>query len=116
MKKLITLCILISIFAMSGFLSYDRGVRGDLYYSETRPNITLKIDRSLRYLGDIDYYQGRLKAHAYMWLTPASSGPGMDKMFTIEHSTVSQEVAYLTTSQLFRGIPSFANGDRKSVV
>ncbi len=80
MKKLITLCILISIFALPGFLSYDRGVCGDLYYSETRPNITLKIDRSLRYLGDIDFMQGRLKAHAYMWLTPASSGPGMDKI------------------------------------
>jgi len=109
MKKLITLCILISTFAMYGFLSYDRGVRGDLYYSETRPNIQLKIDKSLRYLGDIDYLQGRLKAHAYMWLTPGD-GPGMDKMFIIEHTTVSSEVAFLTTTQLFRGMPSFANG------
>jgi len=109
MKKRIILCIFVSIFAMYGFLSYDRGVRGDLYYSETRPNIQLKIDRSLRYLGDIDYLNGRLKAHAYMWLTPGD-GPGMDKMFIIEHSTVSEDIAYLTSSQLFRGLPSFSKG------
>jgi hypothetical protein len=94
---------------MYGFLSYDRGVRGDLYYSETRPNIQLKIDRTLRYLGDIDYLNGRLKAHAYMWLTPGD-GPGMDKMFIIEHSTVS-DVAYLTSPHLFRGLPSFSKGN-----
>ena len=110
MKKLVTVCVFISIFAMYGFMNYDRGVRGDIYYSETRPNIELKIDRSLRYLGDTDYMHGRLKAHAYMWLTP-DLGPGMDKMFIIEHSTVSEEVAYLTPSHLFRGLPSFANGD-----
>ncbi|MBI9081339.1 MAG: hypothetical protein JEY79_16560 [Pseudodesulfovibrio sp.] len=110
MKKPIILCILVSIFTMYGFLSYDRGVRGDLYFSETRPNIQLKIDRTLRYLGDIDYLNGRLKAHAYMWLTPGD-GPGMDKMFIIEHSTVSEEVAYLTSPHLFRGLPSFSKGN-----
>lgn len=110
MKKIIMLCLLASLFAMFGFMKFDRGVRGDLYYSETRPNIQLKIDRSLRYLGEIDHMQGRLKAHAYIWLTPDPNGPGIDKMFIIEHSTVSQEVAKFTTSQLFRGMPSFANG------
>jgi len=111
MKKLLVLCLLVAILGMYGFMKFDRGVRGDLYYSETRPNIQLKIDRSLRYLGEIDHMQGRLKAHAYMWLTPGQDGPGLDKMFIVEHSTVSQELEKMTPSQLFRGMPSFTRGN-----
>jgi len=110
LKKLLVAVLILAVIPLSGFLKFDRGVLGDLYYSETRPNIRLKIDKSLRYLGEIDYLNGRLKAHAYIWLTPAPDGPGMDKMFIVEHSTVSQEVAYLTTSDLFRGLPSFDKG------
>ncbi len=110
MRKLLVACLLVSIFAMAGFLKFDRGVSGNKYYSESRPNIVLKIDPSLRYLGEIDHFQGRLKAHAYIWLAPNPSGPGLDKMFIVEHSTVSQEVAKFTTSDLFRGIPHFAKG------
>ncbi len=110
MRKLLALCLIVAIFPLFGFLKFDRGVRGDLYYSETRPNIRLKIDKSLRYLGEIDHFEGRLKAHAYIWVTPATDGPGIDKMFIVEHSTVSEEVARFTASELFRGLPSFANG------
>lgn len=110
MRKLLALCLLASIILLAGFMKFDRGFRDGYYYSETRPNITLKIDRSLRYLGETDFLQGRLKSHAYMWLTPIPDGPGMDKMFIVEHSTVSQELAKFTTAHLFRGLPSFANG------
>ncbi len=110
MRKVVVACLLVSIFAMFGFLKFDRGVSGDKYYSESRPNIVLKIDPSLRYLGEIDHMQGRLKAHAYIWLAPDPSGPGMDKMFIVEHSTVSQELEKLTPSDLFRGLPHFAKG------
>jgi len=110
MRKLLIVCLLASLFAMVGFMKFDRGVRDGYYYSETRPNIMLKVDRSLRYLGDTDFLQGQLKSHAYMWLTPIPDGPGLDKMFIVEHSTVSKEVARFTTAHLFRGMPSFANG------
>ncbi|QJB55181.1 hypothetical protein [Pseudodesulfovibrio sp. zrk46] len=110
MKKLLVMCLLVSILFMMGFLKFERGFRNGYYYSETRPNITLKIDKSLRYLGETDVLQGRLKSHAYMWLTPIPDGPGLEKMFIVEHSTVSQELANFTTAHLFRGMPSFANG------
>lgn len=104
-------CLLLAVlFGLFGFLKFDRGVRDNVYYSEAQPNIQLRIDPSLRYLGDIDHMQGRLKAHAYIWLTPASFGPGMDKMFIVEHSTVSQEMARFTPGHLFRGMPAFDKG------
>ncbi|MGL1861564.1 MAG: hypothetical protein OCC46_03470 [Pseudodesulfovibrio sp.] len=109
-KYILVVCLLTSIFAIAGFMKFDRGVRGDLYYSEARPNIQLKIDRSLRYLGETTVLKGLLKSQAFMWLAPDPTGPGINKMFIIEHSTVSQEMEYYTTSQLFRGLPSFANG------
>ena len=110
MKKLQLFCLAAMLFALFGFLKFDRGVRDGVYYSESQPNIQLRIDRSLRYLGEIDHMRGRLKAHAYIWLTPEPTGPGMDKMFIVEHSTVSQEVAYLTAKDLFRGMPAFDKG------
>ncbi len=109
-KKTLVLCLLVSILAMAGFMKFDRGVRSDLYYSEARPNIQLKIDRSLRYLGEKTILKGLLKAQAFMWLAPDPTGPGINKMFIIEHSTVSQEMERYTTSQLFRGLPSFKTG------
>lgn len=110
MRKLQVGIVLLSLFALFGFLKFDRGVSGDKYYSEHQPNITLKIDRSLRYLGEIDHFQGRLKAHAYVWLAPDPSGPGVDKMFIVEHTTVSKELERLTPSDLFRGLPHFTKG------
>lgn len=109
MKKLSLLYLFAAFFVMTGFMQYDRGVRGDMYYSETRPNIRLKIDKSLRYLGTTDYRTGRTGYNAYMWLTPGD-GPGIAKMFIIEHETIAQERAFLKSSQLFRGLPSFASG------
>lgn len=110
MKKYGLLVLVASVFLLTGFLHYKRGVIGDLYYSETRTNIQLKIDKSLRYLGEIDYLNGQLKAHAFIWLTPDPSGPGINKMFIIEHTTVDESVSHRISKKLFRGIPSFKTG------
>lgn len=110
MRKLLVLCLLVSVFTMFGFMKFDRGVSGNKYYSESRPNIVLKIDPSLRYLGEIEQLKGRFKSQAFIWLTPSPSGPGIDKMFIVEHTTVSQELERLTSSDLFRGIPHFTKG------
>lgn len=110
MKKLFIICLMALLFVMFGFMQFKRGVIGDMYYSETRPNIRLKIDKSLRYLGEVKHSQGRMRNEAYVWVAMGESGPSIDKMFIVEHSTVSQERAKLTPSDLFRGLPHFKKG------
>lgn len=110
MKKLILALILLAVFAMTGFGQFERGFSNGYFYSEARPNIRLKIDPSLKYLGETSRLEGKIKSEAHMWLTPEPSGPGMDKMFIAELSTISQDRAYETPSSLFRGLKGFAKG------
>lgn len=110
MKKTLLCILLLSTLVMVGFGQFERGFMNGYFYSSARPNIRLKIDPSLKYLGETKRLERGVKSEAHMWLTPEPSGPGMDKMFIAELSGVSEDKALEMSPNLFRGLNGFAKG------